>query len=729
MKKVSMDKDRRQFLKSSAVFGAGLTLGMYIPNSTAKVEAGPGQAGSIISGQGQFEPNAFIRIGTDNTVTVISKHLEMGQGTYTGLATLVAEELDADWSQVRVEGAQADATRYNNLLWGPNQGTGGSTAIANSFKQMREAGAAAREMLIAAAAQQWGVKSTELTIDKGLVTHAASRMQANFGELAELAAAQPVPTEVTLKAPDEFKLIGQNLPRKDGYDKTNGKAVFTQDVKLPGLLTAVVLHPPRFGAKPEKFDATKARKVAGVVDVVQIDSGVAVLGKDFWSAISGRDELSVQWDESHAFKQGSKEIMASYKEIAKQQGLIARAEGDVDSALKNTAKNLSADYEFPYLAHAAMEPMNCVVDLKQDSCEIWNGEQLHTGDQHAIAGLLGIKPERVKINMLYAGGSFGRRANPQSDYVLEAVRIARAIDGKAPVKLVWTREDDMRAGYYRPMYFHRLQAGLDDKGKITAWLHRIVGQSIIRGTAFEGGLIKEGIDVTSVEGASNLPYDIKNLSVQLHTTENSIPVQWWRSVGSTHTAFAVETFIDELAAAAGKDPVAMRREMLKNHPRHLGVLELAVSKAAWGSPIAKGRGRGVAVHESFNSFVAQVAEVTVTGATFSVDRVVIAVDCGIAVNPDVIRAQMEGGMGFGLAAALSSEITLEDGLVQQGNFDDYIVLRMSQMPSVEVHIVKSAEAPTGVGEPATPVIAPAVANALSAVTGKRYYQLPIRLTT
>ncbi|TNF97769.1 MAG: xanthine dehydrogenase family protein molybdopterin-binding subunit [Gammaproteobacteria bacterium] len=727
MKESVINVSRRHFLKSSAAFGAGLTLGIYIPNSSAQVEAGPGQAGKKIIGENRFEPNAFVRIGTDNIVTVISKHLEMGQGAYTGLATLVAEEMDADWSQIRVEGAPADAKRYNNLFWGPNQGTGGSTAIANSFKQMREAGASAREMLLGAAAQKWGVNPEDLAVEKGLVMHPTSKKKATFGELSELAAQQPVPTEVLLKEPDEFALIGQTLARKDTTEKTNGKATFTQDVKLPGMLTAVVLHPPRFGGKPERVDSCKARAVKGVVDVVVVDKAVAVVGKDFWSAVSGRDELSVTWDESHAFKQGTVEIMASYKEIAWQPGLPARVQGNAESSLKNAAKRFSADYEFPYLAHAAMEPMNCVVDLKEDGCEIWNGEQLHTGDQHAIANLLGIKPEQVTINMLYAGGSFGRRANPQSDYVLEAVRIARALQKRVPVKLVWTREDDMKAGYYRPMYFHSLQAGLNKEGKITAWQHRIVGQSIMKGTAFEGGLIKDGIDQTSVEGATNIPYDIKDLSVELHTTENGVPVQWWRSVGSTHTAFAVETFIDELAAAAGKDPVAMRQGMMKNHPRHQGVLELAATKAGWGKPMAKGRGRGVAVHESFNTFVAQVAEVTVADGTFSVDRVVIAVDCGIAINPDVIRAQMEGGMGFGLAAALDSEITLENGYVQQGNFDDYIVLRMSQMPKVEVHIVKSAEAPTGVGEPATPVIAPAVANALSAVTGKRFYQLPIKL--
>jgi len=384
--------------------------------------------------------------------------------------------------------------------------------------------------------------------------------------------------------------------------------------------------------------------------------------------------------------------------------------------------------EFPFLAHAALEPMNCVIQQHNDGVEIWNGEQFQTPDQAAVASLFGIAPKQVKINMLYAGGSFGRRANPQSDYVLEAATIVKAINGKAPVKLVWTREDDMRAGYYRPMYVHKLEAGLDADGNPVAWHHRVVGQSIITDTPFEAGLIKDGIDVTSVEGATNMPYAIPNITVDLHTTKLPVPVQWWRSVGSTHTAFAVETFIDQLALLAKKDPLVYRRGLLQNHPRHLGVMELAAKKAGWGSPMGAGRGRGIAVHESFNTFVAQVAEVTVhADKTFTVDRVIIAVDCGVAVNPDIVRAQMEGGMGFGLAAALSSEITFSEGQVNQSNFHDYTVLRINQMPEVEVHIVKSALAPTGVGEPSTPVIAPAVANALTAVTGQQFNRLPLKL--
>jgi isoquinoline 1-oxidoreductase beta subunit len=720
---------RRRFLRTGLAAGAGLTLGVYLPAARAMhAEAGPGKAAGDLVPAAPFEPNAFVRIGTDNQVTVIVKHLEMGQGTYTGLPTLVAEELDAAWSQIRPEGAPADAKRYNNLLWGDSQGTGGSTAVANSFEQLRKAGAAAREMLVNAAASRWQVPADAITVRDGVVRHAASQRSASFGELAEAAAQQPVPQEVLLKDPEEFRLIGRDLPRKDSPDKINGSARYTLDVKLPGMLTALVAHPPRFGARVKSFDAARAKAVPGVVSVVQIPTGVAVLGRDFWSAYRGREALKVDWDETQAFALGSEQITADYRRLAKQPGRVARKDGDAEAAMAQAARTVEASYEFPYLAHAAMEPMNCVIRVTGDGAEIWNGEQFQTADQHAVAAVLGLAPEQVKIHMLYAGGSFGRRANPQSDYVVEAATIAKATGGKAPVKLVWTREDDMRGGYYRPLYYHALRAGLDGDGRPIAWQQRIVGQSIMAGTAFEAVMIKDGVDQTSVEGAANLPYAIPNLTVDLHSPTLGVPVQWWRSVGSTHTAFATEAFLDELATAAGKDPVAYRRMLLKDHPRHRGVLELVAEKAGWGSPLPKGQGRGVAVHESFNSFVAQVAEVTVReNGGFSVDRVVIAVDCGIAVNPDVIRAQMEGGMGFGLSAALTSRLTLKQGRVEQSNFHDYTVLTIDQMPAVEVHIVKSAAPPTGVGEPATPVIAPAVANALHAATGRRVYRLPIEL--
>lgn len=713
---------RRDFLKASG----GLTLALTLP--VALAQSGPGKTAAAMAQAAVFEPNAFVRIGADSKVTVIAKHLEMGQGTYTGLATLVAEELDADWSQVRVEGAPADAKRYNNLFWGPAQGTGGSTAIANSFEQMRKAGASARAMLVAAAAGRWKVPDSEIRVARGIVSHKSGK-KARFGELAADAAQLPVPAEVKLKDPKRFVYIGKRVSRIDVREKSTGQAVFTQDVKLPGMLTALVMHPPRFGGQVKSFDAGKAKAVKGVVDVVAfstpVTNGVAVLAKDFWSAKKGRDALAVEWDESAAFKQSSADIMAEYRKLAAEPGAPARNDGDTVKALAGAAKTLEAAYEFPYLAHACLEPMNCVVRLDADGVEVWNGEQLSTGDQFALAKLLGLKPENVKINMLYAGGSFGRRACSHSDYVLEAAAIARAAGGRTPVKLVWTREDDMRGGYYRPMYFHSLKAALDSSGQPVAWQHRIVGQSIITGTAFERAYVKNGVDLTSVEGASTLPYAIPNLAVELHSPRLGVPVLWWRSVGSTHTAFSTECFLDEIARAGGKDPYEMRRALLAKHPRHRAVLELAARKAGWGRPLAKGRARGIAVHESFHTFVAQVVEVSQGKDGFHIERVVCAVDCGIAVNPNIIAMQMESGIGFGLSAALTGAITLKEGVVEQSNFHDYPVLRIGEMPRIEVHIVPSGEKPTGVGEPGTPVIAPALVNALYALTGKPVRSLPL----
>ena len=583
-------------------------------------------------------------------------------------------------------------------------------------------------MLVAAAADEWKVPADSITVSKGVVAHKATNRKASFGQLAAKAATQPVPADVKLKDPKNFQYIGKRVARKDSKPKTNGSAQFTIDVKLPDMLTAVVAHSPLFGGKVKSFDATKAKAIKGVVEVVQVPSGVAVLANDFWAAKQGRDALTVVWDDSVANKLGSAEILAQYKELAQKPGLVARKDGDADKALAGAAKKLEATFEFPYLAHAAMEPLDCVVKLDKDSCEIWNGEQLQTPDQFAVAKLTGLKPGQIKLNMLYAGGSFGRRANPQADYILEAVSIAKAINGRVPVKMIWTREDDMRAGFYRPAYFHRIAAGLDAQGNLIGWQHRIVGQSILAGTMFEGMMVKDGVDGTSVEGASNLPYQIPNMLVDLHTPKIGVPVLWWRSVGSTHTAFSTETFIDELAAAAGKDAVEFRRALLAKHPRHLGVLNLAAQKAGWGKPLAKGKGRGIAVHESFNTVVAQVAEVSVKpDGTLRVDRVVCAVDCGVAVNPDVITAQMEGGIGFGLSAALYGAITLKEGRVEQSNFHEYRPLRINEMPKVEVHIVASSEKPTGVGEPGVPLIAPAVANAIFSATGKRLRNLPLKL--
>ncbi|MFN2645365.1 MAG: xanthine dehydrogenase family protein molybdopterin-binding subunit, partial [Burkholderiales bacterium] len=618
--------------------------------------------------------------------------------------------------------------------WGEAQGTGGSSSLPNSYQQLRMAGATARAMLVAAAAERWKVAPADVTIAKGLVEHRKTKRRAKFGDLAASAATQVVPVDVPVKDASRFTYVGKaTLPRVDALAKSNGTAIYTQDLKLPGMLTAVVLHPPRFGAKLSRFDAAKSKEVAGVVEVVPFETpatnGVAVLARDYWTAKKGRDALVAEWDETNALRLGSAEIMAEYKRLAVTPGTVAHKSGDVDAALGGVARTLEAAYEFPYLAHAAMEPMNCAVALTAEGCEIWNGEQFQTVDQMTVAHLLGLKPEQVKLNMLYAGGSFGRRANPYSDYLLEAVAIAKAINGRAPVKLVWGREDDMRAGYYRPMYYHELEAGLDPRGELVAWRHTIVGQSILTGTAFEPMMVKNGVDETSVEGAANLPYAIPNRLLELHSPKVGVPVQWWRSVGSTHTAYATECFLDEIAAATGKDPLALRRQLMAGHPRHLAALELAAKQAGWGKPLARSksedRARGLAVHESFNTVVAQVVEVARRKDGVHIERVVCAVDCGVAVNPNIVAMQMESGIGYGLSAALSGAITLKEGMVEQSNFHDYTVLRMPQMPRVEVYSVRSSDKPTGVGEPATPVIAPALANALLALDGRPLRTLPL----
>lgn len=673
-----------------------------------------------------LEPNAFIRIGRDGMVTVYSKHLEMGQGAYTGLATLVAEELDADWSRVRVEGAAADAGRYHNLAWGKYQGTGGSNAIRNSYEQMRHAGATARSLLVTAAARRWSVPASEITTAAGVASHAPSGKSASYGELVAEAARLPVPTQVKLKDPASFSLIGKPAARVDSHAKSTGTAIFTQDIKLPGMLTAVVAHPPRFGAQVRSFDATAAKAIKGVTSVVAFTtparSGVAVLATDFWTAKTARDLLKVEWDESNAFRGSSAELLAEYRALAGKPGVVAKQEGNVERALAQAAHIIDAVYEFPYLAHAAMEPLNCVARVAADHCEIWNGEQFQTIDQLAVANLLGLQPEQVAIHQLYAGGSFGRRANPASDYIVESVAIAKAAGVSAPVKLVWTREEDTRAGYYRPMFVHALQAGLDRDGNIVAWRQRIVGQGLFDGTPFMGDA---KICPTITEGASNLPYHVPNLQVEVHVTRPRVPVQWWRSVGSTHTAFAAECFLDDIARHTRQDPYELRRRLLAQHPRHLAVLDLLVDKAGWSSPRGQDEAYGLALHESFQSVVGQVVKMKRTADGPRLSHVVCAVDCGTVINPNIVEMQMESGIGYGLSAALDGAITFNQGRVEQSNFDDYPVLRINQMPPVEVHIVPSQAAPTGVGEPSTPVIAPALANALAALLGKPVRSLPL----
>jgi isoquinoline 1-oxidoreductase beta subunit len=676
----------------------------------------------------------YLRIDPDNTVTMICKHVEAGQGVWTGLSAVVAEELDASWDQMRAEASPARVPMYGNFAFDPKgsvQGTGGSTSMSNSWDQLRHAGATARAMLVSAAAGRWHVPASEITVSDGVVSHRSGK-RATFGELAHDAARQPVPQNVTLKKPSEFKLIGKDkLPRLDSRAKSNGTQQFAIDVMLPGMMTAVVARPPRFGGKVQSFDATAAKAVPGVVDVVQIPRGVAVVARDTFSAKKGREALTVRWDESEAEKRGSDQIMAEYKQLARSdEAATVVKRGDAAVGLKNATKTIEAEFEMPYLAHAPMEPLTAVCRLSADRCEIWAGTQFQTFDQLNAAMATGLKPEQVVINGLAAGGTFGRRANMESDYIAEVAAIAKATGGKYPVRLIWTREDDLTGGKYRPMNYHRVVAGVTQDGKIAGYQQRIVGQSIVAGTAF-AAMMQNGVDPTAVEGSAPEQYEgIENAHVTWSQPKVGVPVLWWRSVGHSHMSFSKEVMIDELAEAAGQDPVAFRLALLEKNPKHAAVLKLAAEKAGWTTPFekGKGRGRGVAIQESFGSVVAQVVEVTVEGDEIRVDRVVCAVDCGIAVTPDVVRAQMESGIGYGLAAALHGEITLTDGHVDQTNFHQYPVLRINEMPRlVEVHIVPSANPPTGVGEPGTPPIAPAVANAVRAATGVKLRKMPFDL--
>jgi isoquinoline 1-oxidoreductase subunit beta len=696
---------RREFLATAAV--GTLLLGFRVGDAAAA------PAGA------DFAPNAFIRIGRDNVVTIIVNKSEMGQGINTALPMLIAEELEVDLRRVKVQAAPVGAA-YAHPQVGI-QFTGGSQSVATEWDRFRKAGAAAREMLLAAAAQAWGVDRASLRAENGRVLGPGGRAL-TYGQLVDRARTQPVPTDPPLKDPSQFKIIGKPTRRLDSREKVTGTATFGLDVSVPGMLIAVVARPPVFGATVKSVDDAGAKAVRGVRQVVAVPSGVAVVADSFWSAKKGRDALVVEWNEGPGATIDTDALEAEYDRLARTPGAPALRRGDADAALVGAARRVSAQYDMPYLAHAPMEPLNCLVSLGPDRCEIWTGTQFQTIDQANAARAAGLKPEQVAIHTMFLGGGFGRRAVPGSDFIVEAVHVAKAAG--APVKTIWTREDDIRGGYYRPMWHSSLSAGLDAAGKPVAWKHTIVGQSIVENTPFSGE-IKNGVDGTSVEGAANLVYEVPNAAVDLHSPRSPVPVLWWRSVGHTHTGFVVESFIDELAHAAGQDSYAYRRELLAGKARHLGVLELAAQKAGWGTPLPAGHARGIAVHASFGSFCAQVGEVSIQDRAITVHRVVCAVDCGRAINPETIRAQMEGGIVFGLSAALYGQVTMKQGRVQQSNFHDYPVLRFNSMPVVEVHIVPSTAPPSGIGEPGTPLMAAVLGNALFALTGQRVRSLPL----
>jgi isoquinoline 1-oxidoreductase beta subunit len=707
---------RRELLRTSLLSGAGLFVAFHVPRkafaAAPKAKAPP-------------DPNAFVHVAPDESVTVLLAHSEMGQGIWTGLSMMIAEELDCDWSRIRVQHGPA-APVYAHPVFGM-QMTGGSSTTWSEFERYRTVGATAREMLVRAAAARWKTSPKKLRTENGFVLDGPRKL--SYGELAQAAQALSPPSSVKLKDKKDWKLLGKPTRRLDTPEKIDGKALFGMDIHFPDLRTALVARAPVFGDVVKSFDASAAKAVPGVEKVVQVPSGVAVVGTNYWSAKQGRDALRVQWNDGPGKGLDSEKILAGYRAQARKAGgAVAATKGDADAALASAKKRLEAEYDVPYLAHAPMEPLNCTVKLAADRCEIWTGTQFQTVDQGAAAQVAGVPPQNVTIHTPFLGGGFGRRANPTSDFVREAVHVAKAAG--VPVKVVWTREDDIRGGYYRPLFLHRIEVGVDAKGLPVAWRHGIVGQSILAGTPFEAFLVKDGVDGTSVEGVVDSPYlaTVAARRVTLHSPKLEVPVLWWRSVGNTHTAFAMESMIDELAWSAGRDPLEYRAQMLQHAPRHLRALHLAAEKAGWGKPAPAGRARGLAVHESFGSIVAQVAEVSVdSDKSIRVHKVHCAVDCGTAVNPLGIEAQVQGAIAYGLSAVLYGAVTLKDGRVEQSNFHDYRVLRMPEMPKVDVHIVESDAKMGGIGEPAAAPISAAVANAVYALTKQRLRSLPLQL--
>ena len=711
--------ERRRFLKATALVSTGLVIACFVPPAMRRALA----EGAASAAKPPVAPNAFIHVAPDDSVTILLKHSEMGQGVWTSLPMVVAEELGCDWNTLRVEHAPA-APEYAHTAFGL-QMTGGSTSTWESFDQLRTAGALARELLVAAAAARFGVKAADCRVENGSVVHGERRVR--FGDVAAAAAKLPMPANVKLKDAKDWTIIGKPTRRLDSLAKTTGTAEFGIDVKRPDMAVALVARAPVFGAKLKKVDATRAKAVAGVIDVVEVPSGVAVLGRHFWAAKQGRDALVLEWDEGAFAKTSTPALREEYRRLAATPGAPAKVAGDAEAALKAAKAVIEAEYETPFLAHAPMEPLNCTVTLGADGCEIWTGTQFQGVDQLNVAKALGLKPEQVRIHTTFLGGGFGRRANPQSDFIVEAALVAKA--AKRTVKVVWTREDDIHGGWYRPMWLSRLRASLGADGKPVAWTHTLVGQSIATGSPFEAAMVKDGVDGTSVEGAADSPYlaAIPAHRVDLHSPKSPVTVLWWRSVGHSNTAFVVESFIDECAHAAKQDPLAYRRALLPKDARERRALELAAEKFGWGKPLPQGHAAGLAVHQSFGSHVAQVAEVSVENGSVRVHRVVCAIDCGPVVNPLTVEAQMQSGIVYGLSAALHGELTLKDGRVEQSNFHDYAALRLPEMPKVEVHIVPSTDRMGGCGEPGTPPIAPAVGNALFALTGKRLRKLPFKL--
>ncbi|HWF08130.1 MAG TPA: xanthine dehydrogenase family protein molybdopterin-binding subunit [Bryobacteraceae bacterium] len=692
---------RRGFLKTGAAAAGGLVVGFYLPGNS--------KLGAQTTSDANL--NAFVRIGADDSVTLTIHRAELGQGSMTALSMLLAEELECDWSRIRTEFAKVDPANYGVFGSPVLQGVFGSLSVRTSWDPLRKAGATAREMLITAAAQKWSVDRAQCRAENNAVVNATSNARLTFGSLAEAAAKTPVPQKVTLKDPRAYRLIGTSPKRLDTRLKATGKAQYGIDVRVPGMQYAVLERCPVFGGKVASFDATKTRAVVGVKNVVRISNGVAVIADNTWSAMEGRRALKVQWNEGALANTSSASIHNMFADLLTKPGAIALNTGNAEAAMPGAAKTIEALYEAPYLSHAPMEPHSCVVEVKPDRCEIWAGTQIPSAARDAAEMITGLPKEKIDVHTYYLGGSFGR----PGQHVDEAIEIAKAAG--VPIKLTWSREDDMQHDIYRPASLTKFQAGLDKDGWPVAWNARVASPS------FSG--LQNGVDRNGVDGISSVVYGIPNFRVEYHPPEAGIPVGYWRSVGCSQNTFFVESFIDEMAAAAGKDPLEYRRHLLAKQPRLLGVLNLAAEKAGWGTPLPAGRFRGVAVVNNLGGFNAQVVEVSVSAGKYRVHRVVCAVDCGQVVNPAGVVQQIQGGIVFGLSA-LKGGITLDKGRVQQGNFDRYQVLRIDEMPVIEVHLVPSHETPAGIGEASTPPIGPAVANALFAATGRRIRSLPIK---
>jgi len=706
---------RRQILTAGVATGGGLLLGWHHDAQAGVVGAAAKATRSV------FAPNAFIRIGTDGRVTLIMCQVEMGQGTYTSMPMLLAEELEVGLDQVRLEHAPPDDKLYANPLFG-DQETGASTSVRVFYEPLRRAGATARTMLVAAAASTWNVDPASCRAQKGVVTHSPTGRTLTYGALADKAARLPVPAQVALKDPKDFKLIGTSAKRLDTPAKVNGTAQYGIDVRLPGMKIATVAASPVVGGKVASLDDSKAKAIKGVRQIVRLDDVVAVVADHMWAAKQGLAALDIRWDDGPNATVSIADVVQGLAAATQTPGVVARKEGDAAAAIANAPTKMEAVYQVPFLAHAAMEPINCTVHVRPDRCEVWTGSQVLTRAQATAAKVTGLPLEKVIVHNHYLGGGFGRRL--EHDYVTQAVRIAKQVEG--PVKVIWTREEDIRHDVYRPYYYDRVAAGVDGRGQPIAWMHRLAGPAIL--ARYLPAAFRDGIDPDGLDGAVHLLYDIPAVQVEFVRHEEPVlNTGFWRGVGVTHNTFVIESFIDELAAAAKQDPVAYRRSLLGKSPRARAVLDVAAQAAGWGGPLPAGRGRGVSLlYSGWGSYLAQVAEVAVSkSGEVRVHRIVCAVDCGTVVNPDTVKAQIEGGIIFGISGALYGEVTLKNGRVQQSNFNDVRVLRINETPAIEVHLVRNLEAPGGIGEPGTAVTAPAVANAVFAATGKRIRTLPL----